>query len=751
MKYYSRALAGTALGLFMAASSAGAAGLNPTVNENGSSAAQTPLLMAQADSENPIEKKGRKAEKRAEKRLQQQEGAQSQEQPAARSEKPKRAREEGGQSEERVQKPERRATQAPANDEAPAMKPNRRDRQAEKAAGSGAAEGGGDQSVKPDRGRKHRQQSEEQAPRATQTQEQPQNTQAPEMKRQKKPREYQAEKTQNRQQPANAEQQPEAKPQTPETKRQKKGGTEAERKAPAGENQAEKPQTGNKPAATGQSQPATKPQPGAKPQMPAESTQPSNGGATNEAQSPETKGEKNRRRPGQAESPAQNTSPNQKAGQQPEGQAGETVTKKGTGQPELPGNAGTRQGGEKPAMEGRNGNRRNGRPQTNEAANPLPENAAPVFDSDKRRQGRENGQAGGNDRNGRHGDRNGRNAQNGNQPPANAGPAPDSDAAAQDFRQRGKFQIQSVDEVKGKRIEGDRSPRWQRRKDADVVKEIGNRVIINLGGQTIVQSTEHERLRRHARDTYYEDLPHDRVRETIERPDGSRVVTIRNEYGDVIRRSRFTEDGREIVLVYVDDRDLERDRDGGWRDPGEDLPPMHLTIPVSQYILDSDNVRDPDRYYEFLDQPPVERVERLYTLGDVRRSARVRDMMPRVDLDTINFDTGSAEISQDQVDDLQGVADAMKRIIDRNPGETFLIEGHTDAVGDPNSNLALSDRRAESVADVLTNDFEIPPENLVTQGYGEEYLKVDTDGPNRENRRVAIRRITPLVAPVAQQ
>jgi outer membrane protein OmpA-like peptidoglycan-associated protein len=709
MKYYSRALAGTALGLFMAASSAGAAVLNPNADENSNAAAQALLLMAQADNENPVEKKGRKAEKRAEKRVQQQEGAQRQEEPAARSEKPKRAREEGGQSEERAQKPERRATQAPANDEAPAMKPNRRDRQAEKATGSGAAASGGDQSMKPDRGRKHPQQSEEQAPRATQTQEQPQNMQAPEMKRQKKPR------------------------------------------GASGEDQAEKPQTGSQPAETGQSQPAAKPQPGAKPQQPAESTQPSNGGATNEAQSPETKGEKNRRRPGQAESPERNANPSQKTGQQPEGQAGEMVTKKGTGQPELPGNAGTRKGGERPAMEGRNGKGRNGRPQTNEAANPLPQNAAPVFDSDKRRQSGENGQAGGNDRNGRHGDRNGRNAQNGNQPPANAGPAPDSDAAAQDFRQRGKFQIQSADEVKGKRIEGDRSPRWQRRKDADVVKEIGNRVIINLGGQTIVQSTEHERLRRHARDTYYEDLPHNRVRETIERPDGSRVVTIRNEYGDVIRRSRFTEDGREIVLVYVDDRDLDRDRDGGWRDPGEDLPPMHLTIPVSQYILDSDNVRDPDRYYEFLDQPPVERVERLYTLGDVRRSARVRDMMPRVDLDTINFDTGSAEISQGQVDDLQGVADAMKRIIDRNPGETFLIEGHTDAVGDPNSNLALSDERAESVADVLTNDFEIPAENLVTQGYGEEYLKVDTDGPNRENRRVAIRRITPLVAPVAQQ
>ena len=45
----------------------------------------------------------------------------------------------------------------------------------------------------------------------------------------------------------------------------------------------------------------------------------------------------------------------------------------------------------------------------------------------------------------------------------------------------------------------------------------------------------------------------------------------------------------------------------------------------------------------------------------------------------------------------------------------------------------------------------IPPENLATQGYGERYLKVNTDGPNQENRRVTIRRVTPLVRPVAQR
>ncbi len=46
--------------------------------------------------------------------------------------------------------------------------------------------------------------------------------------------------------------------------------------------------------------------------------------------------------------------------------------------------------------------------------------------------------------------------------------------------------------------------------------------------------------------------------------------------------------------------------------------------------------------------------------------------------------------------------------------------------------------------------YGIPPENLTTQGYGERYLKVQTLGPNQENRRVTIRRITPLVRPVAQ-
>ena len=75
-----------------------------------------------------------------------------------------------------------------------------------------------------------------------------------------------------------------------------------------------------------------------------------------------------------------------------------------------------------------------------------------------------------------------------------------------------------------------------------------------------------------------------------------------------------------------------------------------------------------------------------------------------------------------------------------------MIEGHTDAVGSDVDNLTLSDRRAQAVAEILSSVFGVPPENLVTQGYGEQYLKISTQDAERQNRRVAVRRITPLMS-----
>ena len=169
-----------------------------------------------------------------------------------------------------------------------------------------------------------------------------------------------------------------------------------------------------------------------------------------------------------------------------------------------------------------------------------------------------------------------------------------------------------------------------------------------------------------------------------------------------------------------------------------------IRIPRERYIVEAEGARPEDIYGVFM-EPPVERIDRRYTLDQVRFSAPLRDRMPRVDLD-VTFDTGSWQLSPEQVDRLGAIAEGINRALQRNPGEVFMVEGHTDAVGADVDNLSLSDRRAEAVAVALTEQFQVPAENLVTQGYGEQYLKVPTDGPEQANRRVALRRITPLIA-----
>ena len=346
--------------------------------------------------------------------------------------------------------------------------------------------------------------------------------------------------------------------------------------------------------------------------------------------------------------------------------------------------------------------------------------------------------------------------------PAEEGAIPETDAEAQQELlnpDQVRQEIRQLLQEEGQRIELGQTPEdmqvrrreiFRPREDARVIREFqDNRTIIEYNNNIYVESPDYERIVGRSDTVWYEELGNGRVREVIERGDGTRVITVRNRYGDVIRRVRVTPDGNEYVLVYVPEQRF--DSVLRFEDPARDLPPLRLTVPESEYILEAEVVEEPDRYYEFLSQPPVEPVRRLYALEEVRYSARVRDIMPRVDLDTIEFEFGSARIDESEIADLEALAQAMAEMLEENPAETFLIEGHTDAVGSEMANLALSDRRADAVARALTEVFVIPPENLATQGYGEQYLKVDTQEPERENRRVAVRRITPLVAPVASR
>lgn len=328
-------------------------------------------------------------------------------------------------------------------------------------------------------------------------------------------------------------------------------------------------------------------------------------------------------------------------------------------------------------------------------------------------------------------------------------PASDKDAQKEAITDQ---KVESVEAESGTAVKSDERPHRDFNRDT-VVGRFDDRIVIRLdnGTLSVYSGDDHDRrLRRHARDVRVEELRGGRLRETISLRDGSRVVTIYNQYGDILRRSRFTTDGREIILVYVPRDRWDHFDSRFYRDPARDLPPLRLSIPRSDYIFERRHAGVED-YYRFLERPPVEPVQRLYSVDEVTHSARIRDKVRRIDLVSVNFDFGSAEISESEVDELQALAKAMNRLLNRNPGEMFLIEGHTDAVGSQEANLVLSDRRAEAVAEVLTDYFDIPPENMITQGYGERYLKIRTQAPERENRRVAVRRITPLVAPVNEQ
>ncbi|MDO9384332.1 MAG: OmpA family protein [Hyphomicrobiaceae bacterium] len=338
-------------------------------------------------------------------------------------------------------------------------------------------------------------------------------------------------------------------------------------------------------------------------------------------------------------------------------------------------------------------------------------------------------------------------APDGKAAPAVDGKAPPADgkAPAPAAAPAGAAPAAAPSEVKDlKELKQERKERTEDGGKRVVIEEPDKRSIVKEGGKTIIRHDETERFRRLDRGGTRREKRNGLDISISVRPGGIEIYTETDDRGRSLRRYRRDRDGREVILF--DNRDYyRRHNDGSFIDAIVDLPPPRMSISREDYILDYEEASDVE-VYETLSAPPVEELDRTYSMEEVRRSPMLRDRMRRIDLDAINFEFGAWEVTQDQYPALQRVAGAMKRVIDRNPDEMFMIEGHTDAVGSDEDNLSLSDRRAESVAIILSEQFGVPAENLTTQGYGEQYLKVSTEQAERQNRRVAVRRITPLLS-----
>lgn len=178
-------------------------------------------------------------------------------------------------------------------------------------------------------------------------------------------------------------------------------------------------------------------------------------------------------------------------------------------------------------------------------------------------------------------------------------------------------------------------------------------------------------------------------------------------------------------------------------------PPVPY-LALEEYILDA-SYASYDDYVYFLGAPPLVEVTRRYTLNEIVENPHVRWKVRSVDLRIITFEFGSSELTDEAIERLEIVADAILRILEDDPTQVFLIEGHTDAVGSSESNLELSTERAAIVLEALVRIYGVPAASLEAVGYGEQYLWIDTPKPNARNRRVVVRGIGELLGQSTSQ
>jgi len=129
------------------------------------------------------------------------------------------------------------------------------------------------------------------------------------------------------------------------------------------------------------------------------------------------------------------------------------------------------------------------------------------------------------------------------------------------------------------------------------------------------------------------------------------------------------------------------------------------------------------------------RKTRSLSLGEREQIAEIASTKPKIDLE-IQFDYNSADIRKSSVPEVQELGKALS---DANlKGSTFVIAGHTDAIGTEAYNQGLSERRAETIKQYLTEKYGINGSDLVTVGYGKSKPK-DANAPtDPTNRRVQV-------------
>ena len=99
------------------------------------------------------------------------------------------------------------------------------------------------------------------------------------------------------------------------------------------------------------------------------------------------------------------------------------------------------------------------------------------------------------------------------------------------------------------------------------------------------------------------------------------------------------------------------------------------------------------------------------------------------------FATGSADLQGGDDHNLNRLVD----FLEEHPARGVMIEGHTDSVGNAQSNQRLSERRADSVRSYLVQRG-IARDRLSTSGQGQDrpVASNESDSGRQQNRRVEV-------------
>ncbi|PDT76457.1 OmpA family protein [Bradyrhizobium sp. C9] len=129
------------------------------------------------------------------------------------------------------------------------------------------------------------------------------------------------------------------------------------------------------------------------------------------------------------------------------------------------------------------------------------------------------------------------------------------------------------------------------------------------------------------------------------------------------------------------------------------------------------------------------RQTRSLSLGERQEIADIAANKPKIDLE-IHFDYNSAEIAKGST---QAVQELGKALSDASmKGSTFVVAGHTDAIGSEAYNQDLSERRADTIKNYLVEHYGLNGSDLVTVGYGKTRPKDPNAPMDPTNRRVQV-------------